>query len=958
VGLEDVLEARRLVVVPHTHWDREWYRTHEEFRYRLVRLLDDVLDLLERDDEFRHFTLDGQTVVLADYLEVRPRVRERLTKLIRAGRLIVGPWFVLPDEWLVSGEALIRNLRLGMRQAEAFGGAMRLGYVPDQFGHVGQLPQLFAGFGFPAAVLWRGVGEDVDRTLFHWEAPDGTRLFSVYLPFGYGNAVHLPRDPDSLVARLRFEVGRLEAMSDVPTVLLMNGSDHVRPRADLPRALEHAVREIGKPELEIGTLPGFVERAQAEAPADLPLHRGELRSGLRSPLLPGCASARLWIKQADFRNDRLLTRYLEPLAAWVGALGVDADPEVIDHAWRSALENHPHDSICGCSVDRVHDQMRERFRRTEEIAASHLDLVTAEWTSRVAACVDGEEGETLVVWSPHPAGPAEAVADVELDLPVGPKGVKAFHLQTPDGRSVAASAELLEPEQVLSELSLPPAIVDWMLPALEGEFGGLHAQAVRWRRRGEKLEFEVRVGSAPGTLDLVTLRRDLAAALEDDGVRRVAFRARRPARLRLRFVDEMPGWGLRAYRVVPGAASLPATLEARELSGGGVAIANESWRVEVQPDGRVMLESRSGGERIDDALRVVSEGDRGDEYNFDPVPDETPVARPERVRLRLDEPSATHVGLLIDARYRVPAGLARHRRARSRRRVTLPVRVHLRLPRSLDRVDVDIEVDNTVQDHRLRVELRAPFKATRFQVESAFEVVERPIAPAPSAFGSDHPAERPIGACPQRSFACLDDGRRTWTVANRGLAEVEALEEGRSTSLAITLLRAVGWLSRGDLALRPGDAGPPLPTPGAQVPGPHRAELSLRLDEMGAAAPSAHAHRFAYPPLAVVGGGGSAAPVRDGDSLVAVSAPLVLLTAIEPRAGGAAVLRGYNASSEPRRVRVRWLADPGRRLEPIDLAETHSRGPLADEEVELELRPWELFTLRVREKSPRGEQER
>ena len=131
---------RHLVVVPHTHWDREWYLTHEAFRFRLVHLLDDVLDLLERDPAFRHFTLDGQTIVLADYLEVRPGARERIAKLVRDGRLLVGPWFVLPDEWLVSGEALIRNLRRGLAGARALGPVMRIGYVPDQFGHVGQLP--------------------------------------------------------------------------------------------------------------------------------------------------------------------------------------------------------------------------------------------------------------------------------------------------------------------------------------------------------------------------------------------------------------------------------------------------------------------------------------------------------------------------------------------------------------------------------------------------------------------------------------------------------------------------------------------------------------------------------------------------------------------------------------------------------------------------------------------------
>src|SRR5262245_60201252 len=164
------MPGTHLVIVPHTHWDREWYRSHEQFRYRLLRMLDGLLDLLERDPAFRCFTLDGQMVVLDDYLEVRPAARERVAKLVREGRLVVGPWYVLPDEWLVSGEAMIRNLRLGLARAAELGGGMKLGYVPDQFGHVGQLPQLFAGFGFDAAVLWRGVGNDVAETCFTWEA--------------------------------------------------------------------------------------------------------------------------------------------------------------------------------------------------------------------------------------------------------------------------------------------------------------------------------------------------------------------------------------------------------------------------------------------------------------------------------------------------------------------------------------------------------------------------------------------------------------------------------------------------------------------------------------------------------------------------------------------------------------------------------------------------------------------
>jgi alpha-mannosidase len=403
--------TRRLVVVPHTHWDREWYRTHEQFRFRLVSLVDELLDLIERDPDYRHFMLDGQTIVVDDYLEVRPGARARIEKSVREGRIAVGPWHVLPDEWLVSGEALIRNLRIGLARAAALGGGMRVGYVPDQFGHVGQLPQIFSQLGFPAAVLWRGVGDDVGETLFVWEAPDGTRLPTVYLMHGYGNAVNLPTEPAALRARIDAEVATLGKRSRVSALLLMNGSDHERPQPDLPAALR-AAQALGAESdpawcAEIGSLAEFVAQAVAEAPASAPVHRGELRSGLRSPLLPGCASARASQKLREFENDRLLTRYLEPLAAWVGALGGDADPERIEFAWRVALENHPHDSVCGCSIDAVHEQMETRYDRVAEIAGAQLEAVTRALAQHVAAPRAGfgaGAGAPLVVWNPNAGG--------------------------------------------------------------------------------------------------------------------------------------------------------------------------------------------------------------------------------------------------------------------------------------------------------------------------------------------------------------------------------------------------------------------------------------------------------------------------------------------------------------------------------------------------------------------------
>jgi hypothetical protein len=951
------VSAHHLILVPHTHWDREWYRTQEQFRYRLLGLLDGLLDMLEEDPGFRHFTLDGQSILVDDYLEARPGARERIARLVREGRLLVGPWYVLPDEWLVSGEALIRNLRLGLRKARDLGATMNLGYVPDQFGHIGQLPQIFAGFGLEAAVLWRGVGADVDQTTFRWEAPDGTSLFTVYLCFGYGNAVTLPLEPEALAGRLREIVSLLESRSRIPTLLLMNGSDHQFPQAGLPAALEQAVRSLPGWTAEIGTLPGFVARAKRESSSELPVHRGELRSGLRSKLLPGCASARLSQKQRDFENDRLLTRYLEPLATWLSALGGDPDVEVIDLAWRIALENHPHDSICGCSIDPVHEQMESRFQRVADLAGAHLERVASDWARAVAVPQQGfgrGAGESLVVWNPHGAGRTEVEAIIEADLPVSRGRVKALHLRDAGGRRIPARAELVEPGFQTYDWTLPPRVVARVLHGLAGEFAGAYLREVRVSERGAQLTLDFRLARSPSGFGAEPVIRAILSRLADGRIQEVRVRGQVIPRVELKFVDDLPGHGLRAYRLAPGRARRRGDrgdLERETRADGGVRIASEIWSVEVDPDGRVTLTHRILGARIEDALRVVSEGDRGDEYNFDPVPGAVPVERPDRVRVSLGSESESEVSAVIAGRYRVPAQLAPGRDARSESSVVLPVTLRIRLVSGLDRVDVEVGVDNAARDHRLRLHVRAPFLARRFEVESAFEIAERLIDPPRDAFGSASPSEFPVGATPQRSFATLDDGARALTVASRGSPEVDAVPEADGTSsLAVTLLRAVGWLSRGDLRLRPGDAGPGLETAGAQVPGPHRAEISIRLHPIDSLDRVAEAHRFAYPARGWIGAGPADAPLADGARLVEIDDPAVVVSAIEPRPDRRAVLRLYNASAQPRRVELRWNGPGARAIEPVDLSEERVDSPTvraSGTRVTLSLRPWEITSLRV-----------
>ena len=178
-------------VISHTHWDREWYLTFEQYRTRLVDLVDGVLDRMERDPRFTFFHLDGQSIVIEDYLEIRPERERELRKRVEEGRLLVGPWFVMPDMFLVSGESLVRNLTRGIRTAEKFGRTMRVGYIPDPFGHISQMPQLLTGMGLDGAILWRGFGGL--KAEYLWRSPDGSEVVLSHLPpDGYCNGLRLP----------------------------------------------------------------------------------------------------------------------------------------------------------------------------------------------------------------------------------------------------------------------------------------------------------------------------------------------------------------------------------------------------------------------------------------------------------------------------------------------------------------------------------------------------------------------------------------------------------------------------------------------------------------------------------------------------------------------------------------------------------------------------------------------
>ncbi len=346
--------------MPHTHWDREWYLPFAVYRRRLAGLMDTLLRTLDREPRLR-FHLDGQMAVVDDYLEVRPWHAAALRAAAEAGRVSLGPWYTLPDEHLVSGESLLRNLELGLARARAWAPRARpmlVGYVPDQFGHTAQLPQILRRLGIEVAVLWRGVPAEIGASVFTWAGLDGSEVEVVHMRRGYGHGREMPVAAPELARRLGEEVGwQREHNPDGPW-LVMTGDDHLPVPVGLSAGLEEAATAGPA---AISTLE---EYAAARPPARGRI-AGELHSAATSFVLKGTLSARFPLKLRHAAVERRLERYVEP--AWTLS-GRPWPARELAYAWRQLILNSAHDSICGCSIDQVHEQAAQRLERAAAVA--------------------------------------------------------------------------------------------------------------------------------------------------------------------------------------------------------------------------------------------------------------------------------------------------------------------------------------------------------------------------------------------------------------------------------------------------------------------------------------------------------------------------------------------------------------------------------------------------------------
>ncbi len=745
-------------LIPHTHWDREWYLTRAGFQARLVPVLDAALSQLARDRRAR-FVLDGQTVLLEDYLEVRPESEARVVDRVRRDGLEIGPWYVLSDLLIPSAQSLYRNLEEGAHDSARFGKRLDVLYSPDAFGHPAGLPTLAAQFGIKYAVVRRGLGRPLveDRDLYRWEAAGGESVLVYHLPAGgYDLAIDLADAGADLARRwvpLRKElVGR--AVTDQIAVFL--GADH-HPmvegvsgfRARL-QALEknHTVRVSGLGEFFLA-----VERARPEAP----VIRGELRRiDGHAWVLQGAHSTRARMKRRHSRVELLLSRIAAPLARLAQEQGGRDRAGLVRLAWRSLLQCQFHDTLAGTTSDAVQREQEVRFDTVEalcrEIATGSLgELVDfnpareperpGAASPRLALCNPSERSRAGIMTA--------EVTFFRKDVLVGP----------PSGRRARVG----------------PGYQPFALESAAGKTVPVQVLGVR---RGE-------------------VRRDAERRYPDqDEVDRVFVAFEAPA---------VPRLGARA--LTPRVMRRPPAPPDLGMVVGEGLLENRYLRVGVSRLGEMTLDHKRTREQYTGLSVLEDEPEAGDTYTH---------SRGRGRATRGGQPASQAIlaaGPLVGAlevRWTMPSAAGGW----------IGIRLVAALHADSPVVRLRLDVENTALDHRLRV--RFPVGAGGAVVAGAAFGVERHGVVAPDR--RRRAIERTPVTAPAQRFVAAASGRRGLAVLAPGFFEYEwtAAQE-----LVVTLIRAVGELSRAGLPERPGHAGWPMPVPLAQEPGPHSIELGL-----------------------------------------------------------------------------------------------------------------------------------
>ena len=750
-------KTRNIHYVLSTHWDREWYQPFQYYRHRLVHLIDDILKGIESDKLKGPFTTDGQAIILEDYLEIRPEKRELIKELVSGGKWIVGPWYVLPDEFLVSGESIIRNIRLGRNTAREFGGKPSdAGFVCDLFGHCSQMPQLMKGFGIKAGFLWRGINL-FDKRQLKWKGADGTVLPCFkFGRFGYCDFAYSIRkgfqpdhefDEEDVLKNWEEYLGDEGKKNQVDPILIFDGGDHLECDWDVYHAIFN--KEVDGYTLEHSSLDGYIDEMLQQVDRIDHEVSGELREPGSDPgdqctqwLIPGVASSRVWIKQLNQQCQTLLCHWAEPFSVIAESLIEKEYPNgFLDVAWKWLLKNHPHDSICGCSVDQVHEDMKFRFSQCLQIA----ERLTSESLKNITASIDtqiDEDNLRVTVFNPQPYARDEIV-ELELEIPkdwpqfnefFGFEPKPGFLLFDKNGNEIPYQRIKQLKEQVrtrISDLKFPSAhVVNVVTVALQLKLPAMGYTTLTLSK-GKETPSSEKLGDA---LPIASRYSDTPKMIQ--GTNRVE---------------------------------------------------NEFFNIEIQPNGSINLTDKRTGKTFENLLLFEDCADIGDGwYHGAAVNDQFYHSGSSAAAVSIDSNGPLVARITIRTTLQVPESFDFNKMQRVANLVDLEIESKLTIRANRDHIDIETTLINTAEDHRLRVMLPTNLNVDTYWADSVFDAIKRPIA----LRDDNHTyRELDVETKPQQSWTAIHDSKCGLAVVTHGLMET-AVCDTPQRPIALTLFRS------------------------------------------------------------------------------------------------------------------------------------------------------------------------
>ncbi len=879
---------KKIHIISHTHWDREWYLSSKYVNRWIPVFFENLFRMLEKEPDYR-FVLDGQTSIIDDCCaqlqaqggQSMDAFMDTVRKYVREGRIIAGPYYLQPDWQLVSEEALIRNLLYGRAIAEELDGGSKTGWLLDNFGQISQACQIHEQFGMNGIVVWRGPAFPPEKICseFYWASPNGTSLPCVYLLSSYRNGMRLASYPEEVQGRIINEADKIQGFAQTDHVLLMNGYDQEMEPDDILPYIKEGRADTEQYQV-CQSIPDEYMDAVIEGIKEtkIPQLSGPLYSGRYISVFPGILSSRMYLKMQNDMVQRKLEEMLEPLGIMGLLAGDDYPLSKVDEIWKLQLKNHPHDSICGVSVDDVHTDMEIRFARVQKEIGSCL----YEIVQKLAA---------------------------KIDTRMFARAQRVYHV---------FNTTLKEQRR---------QVMFCMSDSRELQILDEKGREYQWQKTADGIVVEVMI-PAYGYRTLGVYDRPVQGA---DGLRETDGE-----------VSAKPG----KYPVIE----------------------NQYVRVAFHKNGTFSMTDKESRKVYHNLGYLEDCADGGDEYNYSDITGDVPrTTLEEEPEIFLVEEGPLRTVVKVQYQWRLPAQLSETRMERSREEEIVPVTVYMTLQKDSRIIRFRTLIRNRCRDHRIRVMFPTGVHTQYSYAQTQFALTRHDIIP--ESFDNDNMPEDVkrivVGArersgitqFPQRDFVAVTDGQDGVCILNRGLPEYEVLPE--DTTVALTLFRSVGWLARTDLHTRIGDAGPEIFTPEAQCLRDMEFHYGICLFEgsagEGRLLERAEEMNRSIPVVSTTVHEGALS--ADYSFVHLETEGDIRVTAVKSaQDGNGIILRLFHVGKQAESVRL-VFHDCVERIYETNLAEEEKKELVLTEGIaQLDIRPFQVVSLRIIPQKPVGEQ--